>query len=134
MTDHSLYYGELTEIFNELDHRDKVVMVDEIDIASYQKLIQRQRLHIFLARLEGDFEQVHGEILRKDSILELEECYALVPREDVRREVMNGQLENYEASATVIRNRFNQNWSPQHQQDQKRPIHPKTANGGDKSS
>ena len=34
----------------------------------------------------------------------------------------------------VIRNWSNQNWSPQHQQDQKRPIHPKTANGGDKSS
>ena len=31
----SIYYGELTEIFSELDHRDKVVMVDEIDIASY---------------------------------------------------------------------------------------------------
>ena len=25
----SIYYGELTEIFSELDHRDKVVMVDE---------------------------------------------------------------------------------------------------------
>ena len=31
----SIYYGELTEIFNELDHCDKVVMVDETDIASY---------------------------------------------------------------------------------------------------
>ena len=31
----SIYYGELIEIFSELDHRDKVVMVDEIDIASY---------------------------------------------------------------------------------------------------
>ena len=30
----SIYYGELTEIFNELDHRDKVVMVDETNIAS----------------------------------------------------------------------------------------------------
>ena len=36
----SIYYRELTEIFNELDHRDKVVMVDEIDISSYQKLLQ----------------------------------------------------------------------------------------------
>ena len=79
----SIYYGELTEIFSELDHRDKVVMVDETDIASYQKLLQRQMVHIFLARLEGDFEQVRGEILRKDPILELEECYALVRREDV---------------------------------------------------
>ena len=47
---------------------------------------------------------------------------------------MNGQLENSEASAMVTRNRSNQNWSPQHQQDHKRPIHLKTANGGDKSS
>ena len=130
----SIYYGELTEIFSELDHRDKVIMVDETDIASYQKLLQRQRMHIFLAGFEGDFEQVRGEILRKDPILELEECYALVHREDVRRGVMNGQLENSEALAMVTRNRSNQNWSPQHQQDQKRPIHPKTANGGDKSS
>ena len=31
----SIYYGELTKIFSELDHHNKVVMVDEIDIASY---------------------------------------------------------------------------------------------------
>ena len=48
----SIYYGELTEIFSELDHRDKV---DETDIASYQKLFQRQRMHIFLIGLEGGF-------------------------------------------------------------------------------
>ena len=81
----SIYYGELTEIFSELDHRDKVVMVDETDIASYQKLLQRQREHIFLVGLKGDFEQVRGEILRKDPIPKLEECYALVHRDDVRR-------------------------------------------------
>ena len=109
-------------------------MVDETDIASYHKLLKRQRVHIFLAGLEGDFEQVHGEILRKNLIPELEECYALVCREDVRRGVMNGQLENSEASTMVTQNQSNQNWSPQHQQDQKRLIHPKTANGGDKSS
>ena len=130
----SVYYGELTEIFSELDHRDKVVMVDEIDIASYQKLLQRQMVHIFLVGLEGDFEQVRSEILRKDPIPELEECYALGRREDVRRGVMNGQLENSKALAMVTRNRSNQNWSPQRQKYQKRPIHPKTANGGDKSS
>ena len=43
--------------------------------------------------IRGDFEQVHCEILRKDLIPELEECYALVRRENVRRGVMNGQLE-----------------------------------------
>ena len=91
-------------------------------------------MHIFFAGLEGDFEQVCGDILRKDPIPELEECYALVRREDVRRGVMNGQPENSEALAMVTQNRSNQNWSPQQQQDQKRPIHLKTANGGNKSS
>ena len=52
---------------------------------------------------------MRGEILRNDPIPELEECYALVRREDVRRGVMNGQLENSETSAMVTRNRSNQN-------------------------
>lgn len=40
-------YGELTEIFNELDHRDKVIMESEKDVASYQKSVQRQKGCIF---------------------------------------------------------------------------------------
>ena len=36
----SEYYGELTEIFCELDHRDKVVMKYPEDIAAYQKSIE----------------------------------------------------------------------------------------------
>ena len=31
-------------------------MVDETYIASYQKLLKRQRVRIFLAGLEGDFQ------------------------------------------------------------------------------
>ena len=54
----SEYYGELIEIVCEFDHRDKVVMKDLEDIAAYRKSIERQRVHIFLAGLDGDFEQV----------------------------------------------------------------------------
>ncbi|KAJ8647938.1 hypothetical protein MRB53_000961 [Persea americana] len=71
----SVYYGELTEIFGELDHRDKVIMESENDVESYRKSVQRQRVHIFLAGLDGEFEQVRGEILRKDPIPELEGGY-----------------------------------------------------------
>ena len=35
----SIYYGELTEIFGELDHHDKVIMESENDIESYQKIV-----------------------------------------------------------------------------------------------
>ena len=60
-----MYYGELTEIFCELDHRDKVIMESENDVESYRKLVQRQMVHIFLTGLDGEFEQIDGEILRK---------------------------------------------------------------------
>ncbi|KAL6319019.1 hypothetical protein AAG906_001492 [Vitis piasezkii] len=59
----SEYYGEL------------VVMKDPDDITTYRKSIEQQRVHIFLAGLDGDFEQVQGEILRKDLLPNLEECY-----------------------------------------------------------
>ena len=72
------YYGELVEIFRELDHRDKVVMKDPDDVKSYQKSIERLRVNIFLAGLDDDFEQVRGEILRKEVAPDLEECYALI--------------------------------------------------------
>ena len=96
-----MYYGELTEIFGELDHRDKVIMESENDVESYRKLVQWQRVHIFLDRLDGDFEQVRGEILRKDPIPELEACYALVRHEFVWCTTMIGELEKTEASAMV---------------------------------
>ncbi|GMY39012.1 putative transcription factor interactor and regulator CCHC(Zn) family [Fagus crenata] len=71
----SVYYGELTEIFSELDHRDKVIMESENRCCILQKC-------------NCEFEQIHGKILRKDPIPELEECYALVHREYVRHTTM----------------------------------------------
>ena len=78
------YYGELTEDFQELDHRDKVVMKDPDDVAAYQKSVERLRVHIFLAGVDGMFEQVRGEILHKESIPNLEEYYAQIRREAAR--------------------------------------------------
>ncbi|KAK2996779.1 hypothetical protein RJ639_025625 [Escallonia herrerae] len=117
----SAYYGELTEIFGELDHRDKVIMESENDVESYRKSVQRQRVHIFLAGLDGEFEQVRAEILRKDPIPELEACHALIRRESVRRTKMVEESERTEASAMVTRYRPSQN-------------QPKPTNAADKST
>ena len=103
----SIYYGELTEIFHELDHRDKVVMKHADDVEAYRKSIERQRVHIFLAGLDGEFEQVRGEILRKEPVPDLEECYALVRREAARRTTLNRESENLEVSEMLARNRSN---------------------------
>lgn len=47
----SEYFRELTEIFHELDHRDKVVMKDPNDIAAYRKPIDRLRVHNLSCRI-----------------------------------------------------------------------------------
>lgn len=36
----SLFYGQLTEIFQELDHRDKVIMKDPDDVKAYKQSIE----------------------------------------------------------------------------------------------
>ncbi|KAG7940980.1 hypothetical protein I3843_16G014900 [Carya illinoinensis] len=99
-------------------------MTDPEDIAAYRKSIERLRVHIFLAGLDGDFEQVRGEILRKEPVPDLEGCYFLVRREAVRHATLKGESENSEDSAMVARNGSNQNWQ----------NHPKTTNGTDKST
>nr|CAN82791.1 hypothetical protein VITISV_033795 [Vitis vinifera] len=125
----SEYYGELTELFCELDHRDKVVMKDPEDIAAYRKSIERQRVNIFLAGLGGDFEQVRGEILRKDPLPDLEECYALIRREAVRHASMKAESNNPDTSAMVVRQQSTRNW-----QDQSKTNHSKTNPNIDKST
>ena len=96
------YYRELTEIFCELDHRDKVVMKGLDDIAAYRKSIKRQRVHIFLVGLDGDFEQIRGKILRKDPLPDLEECYALIRREVVRHASMKAESDNPDTFVMVV--------------------------------
>ncbi|XP_048235953.1 uncharacterized protein LOC125371319 [Ricinus communis] len=95
----SEYYGELTAIFQELDHRDKVVMKDPDDVVAYQKSIERLSVHIFLAGLDDHFEQVHGEILRQESTSGLEESYALIRREENRRVTIKGDYGDSDAAA-----------------------------------
>ncbi|KAF9689723.1 hypothetical protein SADUNF_Sadunf01G0121800 [Salix dunnii] len=53
-----IYYGELIEIFQELDYHDKVNMRDPDDIIMYKTSIEKLRIHIFLNGLDTKFEQV----------------------------------------------------------------------------
>ncbi|XP_072062323.1 uncharacterized protein [Arachis hypogaea] len=71
----------------------------EKDVELYRKSIEGQRVHIFLAGLNCEFDQIRGDILRKYPIPELEECYSLVRHESVRLTTMKGEPEKPEASA-----------------------------------
>lgn len=84
------YYGELVEIFQELDYHDKVTMKDPDDIIMYKASVEKLTIHIFLNGLDVEFKQVRGEILRMDPSLDLERTYAYVHRETNCRIVLTG--------------------------------------------
>jgi len=101
----STYYGDLMEIFQELDHRDRTEMKDMDDVITYRRSVERLRVHIFLNGLDAEFEQIQGEILRKDLILDLKEAYAYVHRDVVRRVTLNNEVGagHVESSAMMAR-------------------------------
>ncbi|GFY88897.1 hypothetical protein Acr_06g0008370 [Actinidia rufa] len=99
----SMYYGDLVVIFQELDHRDRIVIKYPDDVIAYRKSVERLHVHIFLNGLDAEFEQVQGEILRKDPILDLEEAYAYVCCDSVRRTTLNGEADPVKSSAMVAR-------------------------------
>ena len=78
-------------------------MKDPDDVITYRKSIERLRVHIFLNGLDAEFEQIQGEILRKDPILDLEEAYAYVRRDAVRRNTLNNEIDHGESSAMMAR-------------------------------
>ena len=73
------------EIFQELDYCDITEMKDLDDVITYRRSVERLRVHIFLNGLDVEFEQIQGEILRKDLILDLKEAYAYVRHDAVRK-------------------------------------------------
>ena len=80
-------------------------MKDFDNVVAYQKSVERLRVHIFLAGLDGMFEQVRGEILRKESIPNLEECYAQIQREAAHQTALKEEKETSEATTMVSRNK-----------------------------
>ncbi|KAM3303747.1 hypothetical protein P3S67_014778 [Capsicum chacoense] len=80
-------------------------MKDLDDVEIYRKSIERLRVNIFLAGLDDLFEQVHGDILRKESIPIREECYALIRREANQKITFKGESKTMETAAMIARNK-----------------------------
>ena len=99
----STYYGDLVEIFQELDHHDRTTIKDPDDVITYRKSVERLRVHIFLNGLDAEFEQIQEEILRKDPIFDLEEAYAYVCRDAVRRSTLSNETDHGESSVMMAR-------------------------------
>jgi hypothetical protein len=76
----------------------------ENDIKMFQKSTERQRVYIFLGGLDDRFDQVGGEVLRKDPPLGLQASYAYVRREADRKEAMKMEVDKSEPAAMAAKN------------------------------
>ncbi|KAJ8618440.1 hypothetical protein MRB53_014626 [Persea americana] len=88
----------------------QIVMKDPDDVIAYKKSVERLRVHIFLNGLDAEFDQLRGEILRKDPVLDFEDTYAYVRRDAIRRTVLNGEFDQSESSAMVARRSNPKQW------------------------
>ncbi|XP_070662311.1 uncharacterized protein [Malus domestica] len=103
------YSGELIEIFQELDHFNKVAMACEKDVLIFQKTTKRKKLYLFFGGLDDGFDQVRREILLKDPPLGLQAAYVYVYHEANRKEdvKMEGQRSELAAMAAKARDPSN---------------------------
>ncbi|KAJ8761403.1 hypothetical protein K2173_001534 [Erythroxylum novogranatense] len=84
----STYYNELVAIFQEIDHRTVTNKEGVAGIVHMHSMTARLRVHIFLSGLDVEFDQICGEILRKDPKLDLESTYAYVRRDAQQRQTI----------------------------------------------
>ena len=77
--------------FQEIDHRSSIYRHCAADVTDGQTELDRLLVFtFFLADLDPEFDQVQGEILRKDPQLDLDQTFAFVSREAQQRMTMIG--------------------------------------------
>ena len=75
-------------LWKEIDRRQPNPMKDPDDIIVYSQLIQKNRLYQFLAGIHQTFDKDRRDLLLLDPLPTVEEAYASIRREILRRGIM----------------------------------------------
>ncbi|KAL5744782.1 hypothetical protein ACOSQ2_027898 [Xanthoceras sorbifolium] len=67
--------------FGQLDHRCPNDMIDATDVVRLNDRIEKQRVYMFLAGLDPEFDKVRADVLRMDPFPGVEGAFAYVRRE-----------------------------------------------------
>ena len=81
-------YNELVGMFQEIDQRTTSQNNTVGAVVQETAIIAHQRVHMFLSGLDSEYDQVCGEILRKDPKFTLEQSYAYVRKVHSERQAM----------------------------------------------
>lgn len=79
------YFTSLTGLWQTFDHYQDWNPICAADIASYQKLVERDRIFKFLAGLNQEYDPIRCRVLGMEPLPSLRETFAYVQNEESRR-------------------------------------------------
>ena len=89
-----VYYNKLVSMFQEIDQRTASQEDTVEGVVLMTSSMARMRVHMFLCGLDSEYDQVRGEILRKEPKYDLEQSYACVRKVHSERQVMGSSSES----------------------------------------
>ncbi|XP_078161983.1 uncharacterized protein LOC144557297 [Carex rostrata] len=97
------YYTQLQGLWKELDIRRPNPMEHPGDIEKYKKLVQEDRVLVFLDGLDNRLDHVRARVLQVQPFPTVEEAFALVRKEEIRQKVMLNQEETNNSMVMLAR-------------------------------
>ena len=106
-----VYFGNLNNLWKEIDQRMPNPMKCADDITLFNGFIQKQRLYQFLAGINDTFDKEMRDLLNQDTLPTLDVAYAMIRQDIARRGIMShtsssGLRPSEIGSAVVARNRL----------------------------
>jgi hypothetical protein len=84
------YFGKLQRLWQEYDTINNFAMECSKDVENYKKMINSQRVYVFLASLDSHLDGVRGRILATIPLPNVQSVYATVCQEANRQDAMLG--------------------------------------------
>ncbi|KAH6773521.1 hypothetical protein C2S51_011925 [Perilla frutescens var. frutescens] len=81
-------WAKFQEIWMTIDRREPNPMICSKDIDTFNQIVQHQRLFQFLTALNGSYEPVKKELLKRDPLPSVDFAYAMVRRETARDRIL----------------------------------------------
>ncbi|RVX07725.1 hypothetical protein CK203_021842 [Vitis vinifera] len=88
----STYFTSLNKIWQELDLADDCNWSYATDCERYRAQINKERINDFLAGLNKELDEVHGQLLGIKPLPVIEEIFVKVRREETHKRVMLGRV------------------------------------------
>ncbi|XP_062002636.1 uncharacterized protein LOC133720398 isoform X1 [Rosa rugosa] len=86
------YYNELVAMFQEIDQRVASQNDNVAAVVQETSAMSRMRVHMFLSGLDLEYDQVCGEILRKEPKFSLEQSYAYIRKVQSEKQAMGHSI------------------------------------------